>query len=93
MAKIRRYDEIMEGATANMIAKQDKITDFNEGSIIHTILDTVARIAERAYVAIRQGYNEMLAILPYSPFKLTKKEGLYANPKNPVVRQECWAAY
>ena len=64
MAKIRRYDEIMEGATANMIAKQDKITDFNEGSIIHTILDTVARIAERAYVAIRQGYNEMLAILP-----------------------------
>ena len=30
MAKIRRYDEIMAGATANMIAKQDKITDFNE---------------------------------------------------------------
>ena len=47
MAKIRRYDEIMAGATANMIAKQDKITDFNEGSIIHTILDTVSRIAER----------------------------------------------
>ena len=79
MAKIRRYDEIMAGATANMIAKQDKITDFNEGSIIHTILDTVARIAERAYVAIRQGYNEMLAILPYSPFKFTKKEGYYAS--------------
>lgn len=79
MAKIRRYEEIMAGAIANMIAKQDKITDFNEGSIIHTILDTVARIAERAYVAIRQGYNEMLAILPYSPFKFTKKEGLYAS--------------
>ena len=79
MAKIRRYDEIMESATANMIAKQDKITDFNEGSIIHTILDTVARIAERAYVAIRQGYNEMLAILPYSPFKFEKKEGFYAS--------------
>lgn len=79
MAKIRRYEEIMAGAIANMIAKQDKITDFNEGSIIHTILDTVARIAERAYVAIRQGYNEMLAILPYSPFKFTKKEGFYAS--------------
>ena len=75
MSKIRRYDEIMTGATANMIARQDKITDFNEGSIIHTILDTVARIAERAYVAIRQGYNEMLKVLPYSPFKFTKKEG------------------
>ena len=79
MAKIRRYDEIMQGATANMIAKQDKVTDFNEGSIIHTILDTVARIAERAYVAIRQGFNEMLAILPFSPFGLEKKNGLSAS--------------
>lgn len=79
MAKIRRYDEIMESAVANMIARQEKVTDFNEGSIIHTILDTVARIAERAYVAIRQGFNEMLAILPYSPFKFEKKEGSYAS--------------
>ncbi len=78
-AKIRRYSEIMEGATANMIAKQDKVTDFNEGSIIHTILDTVARIAERAYVAIRQGFNEQLALLPYSPFGMEKKSGNYAS--------------
>ncbi len=79
MAKIRRYDEIMEAATANMIAKQDKITDFNEGSVIHSILDTVSRLTERAYVAIRQGYNELLALLPYSPFKFEKKTGLYAS--------------
>lgn len=79
MAKIRRYDEIMQMACANMIAKQDKITDFNEGSVIHTILDTVSRIAERAYVAIRQGYNEQLAMLPYSPFGMEKKEGMYAS--------------
>lgn len=78
-AKIRRYNEIMEAATANMIAKQDKITDFNEGSIIHTILDTVSRIAERAYVAIRQGYNEQLALLPYSPFEMKKKDGYFAS--------------
>lgn len=78
-AKIRRYNEIMEAATANMIAKQDKITDFNEGSIIHTILDTVSRIAERAYVAIRQGYNEQLALLPYSPFGMKKKDGYFAS--------------
>lgn len=79
MAKIRRYDEIMESAIANMVARQDKITDFNEGSIVHTILDTVSRITERAYVAIRQGYNEMLDILPYSPFKFEKKEGFFAS--------------
>lgn len=79
MAQIRRYDEIMESAKANMIAKQDKLTDFNEGSVIHTFLDTVARLVERAYVAIRQGYNELLALLPYSPFGFERKEGLYAS--------------
>ena len=79
MSKIRRYDEIMQAALANMIAKQDKVTDFNEGSVIHTILDTVSRIAEREYVAIRQGYNEMLAILPYSPFGMSKKSAKAAN--------------
>lgn len=81
MAKIRRYDEIMAGATANMIAKQDKITDFNEGSIIHTILDTVSRIAERMYVAIRQGYNELLVLIPYSLFGFERKNGFHASGK------------
>ncbi len=81
MAKIRRYDEIMTGATANMIAKQDKITDFNEGSIIHTILDTVSRIAERMYVAIRQGYNELLVLIPYSLFGFERKNGFHASGK------------
>ncbi len=79
MAKIRRYEEIMSSASANMIAKQDKVTDFNAGSIIHTILDTVARIAERLYVAIRQGYNELLLLIPYSVFGFEKKSGLYAS--------------
>ncbi|MGL4981277.1 MAG: baseplate J/gp47 family protein [Treponemataceae bacterium] len=81
MAKIKRYKEIMDSAVANMIARQDKVTDFNEGSIIHTILDTISRLVERAYVAIRQGYNEQLSILPYSPFKMEKKDGLYSSGK------------
>ena len=79
MAEIRRYDDIMEQATANMIALQDQITDFNKGSNIHTILDTVSRLAERAYVAIRQGYNDNLRLVPYSLFKFKRKEGRKAN--------------
>jgi hypothetical protein len=75
MAEIRRYDDLMRQATANMIARQDKITDFNPGSIIHTILDTVCRIAERIYVAIRQGYNENLRLIPYSHFAFKQKQG------------------
>lgn len=79
MSTIRRYDEIMEAAIANMAARQDKVTDFNEGSVIHTILDTVARLTERAYIAIRQGYNEMLKVMPYSIFGMEKKEGVKAS--------------
>jgi uncharacterized phage protein gp47/JayE len=79
MAEIRRYEDIMQQATANMIAQQDKITDFNLGSIIHTFLDTIARIAERIYVAIRQGYNENLRLVPYSIFKFRRKLGRKAS--------------
>lgn len=78
MSKILRYEEIMSAELANMIARQDKVTDFNEGSVIHTILDTVARVAERAYVAIRQGYNDMLRSIPYSAFKFYRKKGTIA---------------
>ena len=92
MAKIRRYDEIMASATANMIAKQNKITDFNEGSIIHTILDTVSRIAERMYVAIRQGYNELLLLIPYSLFGFERKSGLHASGKVIFKRSEARSA-
>jgi uncharacterized phage protein gp47/JayE len=69
----------MRQATANMIAKQDKITDFNIGSIIHTFLDTVCRIGERVYVAIRQGYNDNLRLIPYSYFGFERKKGAKAN--------------
>ncbi|MCL2174489.1 MAG: baseplate J/gp47 family protein [Treponema sp.] len=78
MVEIRRYEDIMQQATANTIALQDKITDFNDGSIAHTLLDSVSRIAERQYVAIRQGYNENLALVPYSIYKFKRKQGTKA---------------
>ena len=81
MADIKRYDELMEEACANMIARQNKITDFNEGSIIHTILDTFCRIVERVYIAIRSGFNQGLIMLIYSVFKFEKKSGTYASGK------------
>jgi uncharacterized phage protein gp47/JayE len=78
MAEIRRYDDIMQQAIGAMIANQEKITDFNPGSIIHTFLDATARIAERIYVAIRQGYNDNLRLVPYSLFKFRRKDGTAA---------------
>lgn len=72
---IRRYDEIMDSALANMIAKQDIVTDFNDGSVTHTLLDTFSRLLERAYVDVRQGYTEALRLIPYSLFGFQKKTG------------------
>lgn len=86
MAEIKRYDELMEEACANMIARQDKLTDFNEGSIIHTILDTFCRITERVYIAIRSGFNQGLIMLIYSVFKFKKKSGTYASGKVTFTR-------
>jgi uncharacterized phage protein gp47/JayE len=79
MIEIRRHADIMQQAVANFIAQQDSITDVNNGSNIHTILDSVSRIAEREYVAIRQGYNEDLRLIPYSIFKFRRKEGTKAH--------------
>lgn len=81
MSDIKRYDELMEEACTNMIAKQDKITDFNEGSVIHTILDTFCRIIGRLYTAIRTGFNTGLLLLVYSLFNFKKKSGNYAGGK------------
>lgn len=78
MINIKRYDEIMQDAIANFVARQDKVTDLNEGGVIHTILDTVSRLAEREYVAIRQGYNEMLSMVPYAIFGFERKGGTKA---------------
>jgi uncharacterized phage protein gp47/JayE len=79
MVEIRRYDDLMAQAVANMIALQDQITDFNKGSNIHTLLDSVMRVAERCYVAIRQGYNDNLRLVPYSLFKFSRKPGRKAS--------------
>lgn len=76
---IQRYEEILQNAIAIMAAEQDKVTDFNEGSVIFAYLDTVARLGERCFTAIRQEFNEMLDLIPYSLFDFKRKQGEFAN--------------
>jgi hypothetical protein len=78
VGEIRRYKEIMEDAVARFAAGQDRITDFNEGSAIYCLLDTFSRLLERAYIGIRQGYNDNIRLVPYSLFNFKKKAGRYA---------------
>jgi hypothetical protein len=58
-----------------MISNQDKITDFNEGSIVSTIFEAVARVVEKLYIDTRIGYSNNLKQIPYSVFDFKKKEG------------------
>jgi hypothetical protein len=86
MAEIRRYNDIMRQAVANMAAKQNKITDFNEGSVIFTYLDALSRISERLYSSIRQGYNDNLRLVPYALFGFGRKDGRKATGTVKFIR-------
>lgn len=75
------YDDIYNKAKNLMIANQDKITDFNKGSVVATIFETMARILERVYVDVRNGYANNLKATPESIFDFKKKAGQKATAK------------
>ena len=74
----RNYSELLADMKNYMSANQNKITDFNSGSIIMTMFEAVARIVERAYIDTRVGYQNNLRKIAYSIFDFYKKDGSYA---------------
>lgn len=79
--ELKHYDEILASLKDTMSSNQDKITDFSEGSIIHTLFMAVARQIERVYFAVKAGYSENLSRLAYDIFDIKKKAGLLATCK------------
>ena len=71
----RSYSDLLSEMKNYMIANQSKITDFNDGSVIMTIFESVARVIERAYIDTRNGYTNNLRAIPYAVFDFEKKEG------------------
>lgn len=78
---VRNYNEILNSMRNYMIANQKKVTDFNQGSIIMTFFESVARIVERIYIDTRNGYNTNLRAIPYSVFDFKRKAGTYAQAR------------
>lgn len=72
------YNDILTKMKNLMIANQDKLTDFNEGSIILTQFEVIANILERFYVDTRNGYTQSLKDIAYSIFDFKKKSGAKA---------------
>ena len=78
---VETYGNILNRMKNHMIAGQNKITDFNKGSIIMTIFESVARPMEQAYIDTRNGYMNNLRAIAYSVFDFEKKSRCKRNCK------------
>lgn len=84
----KSYSELMNQMKNRAIAAGIGITDYNNGSMIMTIFESVARPIEQGYIDTRNGYNNNLRAIPYSVFDFKQKEGQKANVDVVFTRNE-----
>ncbi|MCR4900247.1 MAG: baseplate J/gp47 family protein [Treponema sp.] len=75
----KNYKTLIEEMKASAIAGGSGLTDFNEGSVIMTIFESVARPIEQGYIDTRNGYANNLRAIPYSIFDFQQKVGQKAS--------------
>lgn len=74
----KTYQEIYDAMKNYFIANQDKITDLNQGSVISSIFEAIAREIAAEYVAILTNVDAYQKKIAYAQFDFTKKAGLAA---------------
>ena len=74
----KKYQTIIDEMKASAIVASG-ITDFNEGSNVMTIFESVARPLEQGYIDTRNGYSNNLRAIPYSVFDFQQKQGQKAS--------------
>jgi uncharacterized phage protein gp47/JayE len=77
--QIKSFDNIRESMINYIISHQDKLTDFNDGSVLGSQIEAVARELALIYIRCRVGFSSYLRALPYSVFGFKKKDGLKAS--------------
>lgn len=70
----KNYNQIVS-EMAQSAENVSGLTDFNEGSIIMTIFESIARPLEQGYIDTRNGYSNNLRAIPYSVFDFKQKQG------------------
>lgn len=75
---VKTYEDIKTDLINDFVTNQKKITDFNSGSVISAMFDSIAREEEKKYIATKLGFIQNLKAIPYSLFDFQKKEGTYA---------------
>jgi uncharacterized phage protein gp47/JayE len=90
--EVKTYDEIYASMRNYIIAHQDKLTDFNAGSILASQVEATARELALLYIRCRVGFASYLRALPYSVFGFTQKTGLRASVRLTFSRAKPYAS-
>jgi uncharacterized phage protein gp47/JayE len=77
--EIKTFDEIYSDMTNYIISHQDKLTDFNEGSVLSSQTEAGAREVAELYIRTRVGFSTYLRALPSSVFGFDIKTGTKAS--------------
>lgn len=75
---VRQYQQIYDAIKAYIIAAQDRVTDFEPGSVISSEIEAFAREMALAYSESRAGFSEVLMKLPFSIFNIIKHPAQFA---------------
>jgi uncharacterized phage protein gp47/JayE len=75
----KTYRAILSDMEAWIIANQDHITDFNEGSGITSFIEAIAQQIEQIFLRGKIGFTKYLPLLPFYAFGFTKLVGVTAS--------------
>jgi uncharacterized phage protein gp47/JayE len=86
--EIKSFDQIYSDMRNYIIAHQDKLTDFNDGSVLGSQIEATAREIAMLYVRCRVGFSSFLRSLPYSIFNFQMKNGVRASTQIVLSRSK-----
>lgn len=76
---LKNYDQIYLGMRNYVLAHQDQVTDFSDGSAISSILEALSREIAALYLKVVANTEIHTKAIAYSQFNFTKKGGLPAS--------------
>jgi uncharacterized phage protein gp47/JayE len=79
--EMRSFAQIRDAMRNYISAHQDKLTDFNDGSVLESQIEATARELAMLYIRCQVGFSTSLRGLPYSVFGFEMKAGLKASAK------------
>jgi hypothetical protein len=79
--EIKSFDQIYRDMRNYIIAHQDKLTDFNDGGVLSSQIEAIAREIALVYIQCRVGFSTFMRDLPYSVFDFPMKSGLKASAR------------